>query len=258
MVPAMALRPTFVFLTPVAFVLACGATGPAATSVVLGDFRTTHVADAFPLGPEVPASAIAAYIARIAPERDDPGLPDALLAEKLAAVSGCLGIDAGVFVGLVRQESAFAAGAVSRTDAVGLTQMTTIGIREVDDQLGARGPEEARTDAIRYFTGRIAGCVAPRLGVAGQDPLWRRHPGGLVAERDALRSDADDALIYGAVLLKTDLAVSDAMAAGEGAALYGAALERYNVDPIAAVREDYRRRILADAAVLWQSAAEAP
>ena len=73
------------------------------------------------------------------------------LSWKIYAISECLDIDPIVFSSLIYSESAFKISAVSRTKAVGLTQFTSIGIVEVNDQFGHRGKSYALANTDRIF-----------------------------------------------------------------------------------------------------------
>jgi hypothetical protein len=225
---------------------ACGQDGEdGGVSRLDGDFRTAYVGEPyFMTAKQVDATAIARLIGQRFPGRSDPLLSNRELAERIVIVSECFDLETALLTGLVRQESAFQRGAVSATGASGLTQFTTIAVRESNDQLGERGAAQARATTIHYFTGRLDECVAPRLGLARWAPLWERVPGDLRTMRNHFRESADDALVYGAVLLKTLLSVARTVQpTAETSDLYVKALERYNGDPDPAVRDDYWRRI---------------
>lgn len=132
------------------------------------------------------------------------------IAHHILNVSSCLKIDPWVLTGLIQKESSFNKDAVSATNAAGLTQFTSSGIKEVNDQLGLRGREGATENAILYFSSKIRDCIDPswvdlwvRVEVPETDPNFYR----LI--KDEIRRDIPTAITYGAILLKTYVAFID-------------------------------------------------
>lgn len=94
------------------------------------------------------------------------GITELELAKELVNSSYCFGTDPYVIASKVRQESKFDTRAISPTGAMGLTQMTEIGLEEVLDQLGHRGAKFAEPDvnifiqqALSCYLGASAGAV---------------------------------------------------------------------------------------------------
>lgn len=136
---------------------------------------------------------------------------DALeIAHNILSVSACFKIDPWVLTGLIHKESSFNKDAVSATNAVGLTQFTSSGFKEVNDQLGFRGREGATENATLYFTSKIRDCIDPswvdlwaRVTVPETDPEFYR------LLKEEIRKDIPSAITYGAILLKTYVAFID-------------------------------------------------
>lgn len=157
------------------------------------------------------------------------------IAENILNVSSCFDVDPWVLTALIQKESAFQRNAVSQTNAAGLTQFTTIGFKEVHDQLGYRGREGATENATLYFTSKIRNCVDPSW-----IDLWARinvsdsHPNYYNLLKEELKRDITSAITYGAILLKTYVAFvdirngTDELSRSE---LYYQALQIYNGEP---------------------------
>lgn len=132
------------------------------------------------------------------------------IAHHILNISACFKIDPWVLTGLIQKESSFNKDAVSPTNAAGLTQFTSSGIKEVNDQLGFRGREGATENATLYFTSRIRDCIDPswidlwvRVDLPESDPEFYRQ------FKEEIKKDIPTAIIYGAILLKTYVAFID-------------------------------------------------
>lgn len=175
-------------------------------------------------------------------KRRHSGLSDHLLAQKIISVSACLDLDAYIFAALIFQESSFNARAISHTNAVGLTQFTSAGVEEVNAQLGDGLFSRARPATTRWFHQRIQGCVVPRLKMRDFTPLFKLHYAP-AEQKKILLNDPDYALIYGAVLLKTLVAVEKWKNPHSSAVHhYRNALRTYNGDSRA--KERYQRDVM--------------
>lgn len=122
-------------------------------------------------------------------------------------VSSCIQIDPWILTGLIQKESTFNKYAISPTGAAGLTQFTSIGFKEVNDQLGLRGRAGAPVAVTLYFSNKIKNCIDPSW-----TDLWNRVD---VKEDNAefynllkeeVKKDITSSIVYGAILLKTYLA----------------------------------------------------
>ncbi len=204
-------------------------------SLVKGSFETAHVAEAFRVFPPANTAALTRYIKAKNPRANSQ------LAAQVEVVGRCFGLDKRIFASLVAQESRFVVDAVSPTGATGLTQMTAIGLTEVNDQLGGRGARYARSAATDYFATAIDDCVN-----SSWTNLWQQS-GSMTGMKNALKSSPTAALIAGAVLLKTNLSAEKTRnGTALMADLYRGALRRYNGDP--AEKEHYQRVIMTSAA----------
>jgi hypothetical protein len=165
------------------------------------------------------------------------GISNWALAVRITRLAFCFKTDPLGVAAQVQIESSFDRTKVSPTGAVGFTQMTSVAIDEVNDQLGNRGnsgsPEEnlphwqAATRCYlggRDFTPMFAdGTIAPGK-VVSKDAKLR------AAAKTWLRSHLDRDLIYGQITLKTLLA--NAKSRGfTGKAAYEEAFRRYNGEP---------------------------
>lgn len=91
------------------------------------------------------------------------GITESKMAEEIVKSSYCFGTDPFLVSSKIRQESRFDMNSVSPTGAVGLTQLTAPGIKEILDQLGNRGAKYAFIDnkdfivkATRCYGGQAA------------------------------------------------------------------------------------------------------
>ena len=132
------------------------------------------------------------------------------IAKHVVKISACFKIDPWVLTGLIQKESSFKRDAISPTNAAGLTQFTSSGFKEVNDQLGFRGKEAATEAATLYFNAQILECVDPnwvdlwvRVGVPETDPDFYN------LSKEELKKDIQTAVTYGAILLKTYVAYAD-------------------------------------------------
>jgi len=157
------------------------------------------------------------------------------IAENIITISSCFDIDPWVLTALIQKESTFQKDAVSQTNAAGLTQFTTIGFKEVHDQLGYRGRKGASENATLYFTSKIRNCVD-----AGWVDLWARvdavdsNPNYYNLLKEEIKRDIPTAITYGAILLKTYVAFVDSKSGSEDLSrseLYYQALQIYNGEP---------------------------
>nr|BDT29977.1 transglycosylase SLT domain-containing protein [Bacteriovorax sp. HI3] len=132
------------------------------------------------------------------------------IASNVLKVSECLKIDPWLLTGLIQKESTFKRDAVSPTNAAGLTQFTSVGFKEVNDQLGIRGKEGATENAILYYSSKIRDCIDP-----GWVDLWNRvsatpeDPDFFNLLKEEIKTDIPTAVTYGAILLKTYVAYVD-------------------------------------------------
>ena len=157
------------------------------------------------------------------------------IAETILKVSSCLKVDPWVLTGLIQKESSFNRHAVSSTNAVGLTQFTTIGFKEVHDQLGYRGRAGATENVTLYFSSKIRKCIDPswvdlwnRIRAKEDDPTFYN------SLKSILKKDITASITYGAILLKTYLAHLDTRNEEDDVSsseLYYKALQIYNGEP---------------------------
>lgn len=135
-------------------------------------------------------------------------------AEEIAAnvlkVSGCFKIDPWLLTGLIQKESSFKKDAVSPTNAAGLTQFTSLGFREVNDQLGLRGREGATENATLYFNSKIRDCVdASWVDLWNRVPVTPEDPDFFNLLKEEIKTNIPTAITYGSILLKTYVAYVD-------------------------------------------------
>lgn len=154
------------------------------------------------------------------------------IAENVIKVSECFGIDPWILTGLIKKESTFNPKAISPTNAVGLTQFTSAGINEVNDQLGLNGTTHASAESIEYFNNKIRSCIDPtwkhawdRVSVQKDDPAF------ISEVKSLIMSDIELAVTYGGILLKTYLVVVDAKYDTKTSEIYFRALQIYNGEP---------------------------
>lgn len=136
------------------------------------------------------------------------------IAYYILKASICFQVDPWMLTALIQKESSFMKDAISPTGAAGLTQFTTAGLKEVNDQLGLRGNQEADKTAIDYFNGQLLECMDPvwvdlwtKIGLPEEDPKF------YVEIKEILKEEIPTALSYGAILLKTYVAHIDGKAA---------------------------------------------
>lgn len=190
---------------------------------------------------------IAKYIKKMAPNRSQTLVDNQGLAKEILHASSCFEIDPWILTGLIHTESTFNNAATSATGAVGFTQFTNIGLREVHDQLGERGKKGAIVATIKFWTTIFADCVDPEWM-----PLWKRtahlpEDQRTKAQKEIIKRDPSLSLSYGALLLKlywgrqsqlweerTDVTKRD---------VYFRALARYNGEPEGRA-EKYAEKVL--------------
>ncbi len=170
------------------------------------------------------------------------------LANIITEVSNCFEIDPFIFSGMIFWESRYYVENTSPTDAVGLTQMTSIAIKEVHDQMGYfLGPHakkrgfynqrEAREETNEQIDEILTGCVAElredkkwqyiweeegfrnwkfykishynKTSYGKSIPSYRWDNNWIVEQiKNRLKADPLMSVVYGAVLLKTIMAYS--------------------------------------------------
>lgn len=224
-----------------------------------GDFRTEHVEKAYLFRSDPvwdSAGRIERFIRSEFPDRekDKRQLATSEIARQIAVVSKCFQIDPYIYAALIRVESGnYDQFVSSPTGAVGLTQFTPIAIKEVHDQLGARGDGNAREQAIEYFRSVIESpCIENELlGGKAFLPIFERREGR--SARETLKQDTTAALVYGAILMKTGLSVVQEGGAtscdrsGRATnltALYRKAVHKYNADPKCSVQRWYASKVM--------------
>lgn len=170
------------------------------------------------------------------------------LAGSIIRIAACFHVDPWVLTALIQKESSFVKDATSPTNAAGLTQFTTRGLKEVNDQLGLNGRVGTYVTNIAYFRDRILTCVNPNWV-----DLWDMVPTTQADEtffkdlKEVLKTDAEMAITYGAVLLKTYTVSIEQAAQKEGLQLsmsekYFLGLQRYNGEP-GEKKIDYAKQI---------------
>lgn len=93
------------------------------------------------------------------------GISERELAIEITRASYCFGTDPFVVTSKIRQESRFDMSAVSNTGAIGLTQLTAVGLKEVLDQMGQRGEKYAFLENKEYL-GKAIDCFAQKAAPA--------------------------------------------------------------------------------------------
>jgi hypothetical protein len=222
------------------------------------DLRS-HMPAVLPAGFQAITSGLQDFIksnaARGAEQRN--GISHNELAAKIVRASFCFGTDPLMAAGTMVVESHFDNKQVSNTGAVGLTQMTSSGLDEVNDQLGNSNGGKSRANSttapiLRKF---IACYLADGSDAQnGSHKVWRNmwedgvFPVGtvLVEKRKYMAvakrwvvSDLDRSLIYGQILLKTYLATQNPTGLKKSwlnpqraeENLYTQALRAYNGEP---------------------------
>ena len=157
------------------------------------------------------------------------------IAETILTVSTCLKVDAWILTALIQKESSFNKNAVSSTKAAGLTQFTTIGFKEVHDQLGMRGRAGASENATLYFSSKIRNCIdSSWVDVWNRAKTSESDPTHYNELKNILKKDITTSITYGAILLKTYLAHLDTRNEEDevsSSELYYKALQIYNGEP---------------------------
>ncbi len=133
-----------------------------------------------------------------------------LIASNVLKISACFKVDPWILTGLIQKESSFKRDAVSPTNAAGLTQFTSSGFKEVNDQLGLRGRESATEVAINYFNTTIKECVDPNwIDLWTKPGVAEDHPEFYNLLKEEVKNDVPVAITYGAILLKTYVSYID-------------------------------------------------
>lgn len=164
----------------------------------------------------------------------DIGLADPIL--RLAEITG---IDPFIFASLVRKESTFKPDAISHTNAVGLTQMTTIAFAELRNQFGVGAPRFTPQASEIFFGMSVAFFKSQEK--AQEYVAWLATTTKLESRRRVL-VDTDYSLLTGALLFKIKLALTGGQ--------YQKSLEGYNGS---AVKAPYARQILTATARLQRT-----
>ena len=132
------------------------------------------------------------------------------IAFNILKASSCFKVDPWMLTAMIQKESSFMKDAISPTGAAGLTQFTTAGLKEVNDQLGLRGTQEGEKAAIEYFNRQLVECMDPKwvdlwtkIGLPEEDPKF------YVELKEELKREIPAALSYGAILLKTYVSFVD-------------------------------------------------
>lgn len=159
------------------------------------------------------------------------------IAKNILKSSHCLGLDPWLLTGLIYKESAFNKDAVSPTNAAGLTQFTSVGIAEVNDQLGIRGTDGARPAATAYFKEQITKCINPAWVNVWELVTLKPNENGFSNQvKEVMKKNIEISITYGAVLLKTYISHLDSRNTRNGWGLetyeiYFSALQMYNGEP---------------------------
>ena len=138
-------------------------------------------------------------------------------------VSKCFQIDATIFSSLIRKESSFNEKAVSPTGAAGLTQMTSIALKEIGDQLGIRGKSYADYRVTSYLKQQVTKCFGD-VFLGDLIEIMSKHSKQI---KEVLKKDIFLSTILGGILLKVTLS---RRAGGEIKQVYKKSLEAYNGD----------------------------
>lgn len=183
------------------------------------------------------------------------GITELELAKELVNSSYCFGTDPFVIASKVRQESKFDTRAISPTGAMGLTQMTEIGLEEVLDQLGHRGKKFAEPDVNVFIQKALTcylGASAPSVFQSFPEiKTYENKKGRLDYTPDTIKkvkrwfsfvkngTPYDKRLmirkqiILGQILLKVYLAYSSALTKNKNmTSIYNNALKMFNGDRI--------------------------
>lgn len=156
------------------------------------------------------------------------------IANQIILVANCFLIDPWLLASLVQKESSYIRDAVSITGASGLTQFTNIGFKEVHDQLGMRGKLGATEGSIQYFNETLSTCVDQNwVHLWNKINLPEEDINFYVEAKEEIKQDTLLSLSYGAILLKTYMAVISIRANASDEVLtmaerYYYALQMYN------------------------------
>lgn len=140
--------------------------------------------------------------------------------------SFCFGNDPFMVLAKINRESSFNRTLVSSGSAVGFTQMTGSGIKEVQHQMS--GNNDISMPGVRDFFKKAIGCFTGNQN-------YTTFMGGAEAIKTAIRNDWKLDIIYGQILLKTYVAYTNATASrgrsqDELTASYAESLIMYNGD----------------------------
>ena len=153
------------------------------------------------------------------------------LTRNVVNVAQCFGIDPIIFTALIWRESNFKPKAQSDRGALGLTQMTQTGIKEVLDRLNPRSARKLKH--LRSLVRKCSPALYSRLPVELSADI-------VAAWKNSVALIPTDALVVGAVLLKLNLANNYRYARKMD--IYRSALEHYNGDP--KVKVQFARDVL--------------
>ncbi len=131
-------------------------------------------------------------------KREKNSISSLVLSQLIIGVADCFEIDPFFLSGLVYGESRYNVLGNSKANAfaVGLTQMTSTGIREVNDQIGyfqseharERGinnKRNARSEVVKYFSQKLNSCISPLTHEGRWIQIWERaEPGHDMANYD--------------------------------------------------------------------------
>ena len=124
-------------------------------------------------------------------------------AQEILAVSHCFQLDPLVFTSLVGHESHFYHNSVSHTGAIGLGQLTGIGLREISQQLHANFVptyERGSQSALEYFEEGIS-CVEASINAGQEFKHWWMFPDKASWMKE-LKSNTLLNLTYAAIIYK--------------------------------------------------------
>ncbi len=165
------------------------------------------------------------------------GVTDEWLSHQVVHTADCYGVDPVVFTALIWRESNFKPDAVSERGAVGLTQLTQTGIKEVLDRLGEKS--HRRLKDLRQTVRRCSPALFERLpAISSADTV--------AAWKNSAAFSISQSLVLGAVLLKLNLAShrpGPGLIASQKMNWYQRALERYNGDP--KVKDQFSKDVVA-------------
>ena len=217
----------------------CGAPqDPASTLEGYPGAVTRYVEEPFSLYANPPTRAqIASFILKTNSKYDSQSADR--MAGQIKIVAQCFQVDERLLASQIRQESRFDENAESPTHAIGLMQLTGIGIQEIEDQLGRRGNTYAGALAIAYYNALRQHCLQDSFGTKFSEDLrlWYRTntgsaTGDLLQKKSFIRSEPLVGMVYGAVMLKALLSKAKTeKPSGDYETYYRRALWLYNGDP---------------------------